>query len=63
MQHIDTYDKDRARRARIESAYKKRVQGQMFDPGTNKDNLTGFSTPQEKHGKRPAINSFSINLR
>lgn len=63
MRNIDTYDHDRARRARIEAAYKKRVQGQMFDPGTNKDNLTGFSTPQEKHGKRPAIQSVKINLR
>ncbi len=63
MQQIDTYDKDLARRRRIEAEYKKRVKGQMFDPGSNRDNITGLPNPVDKPGKKPVINSFHINLK
>lgn len=63
MRNIDTYDQERARRARIEAEYRERVKGQLFQTGTNKDNLTGFSTPQDKPGKKPVMNSCKINLK
>ena len=63
MQHVDTYEQDRARRARIEAEYKERVKGQLFQTGTNKDNLTGFLTPKDKPLKGPFINAWRINLK
>lgn len=63
MRNIDTYDHDRARRARIEAEYRERVKGQLFTVGTGYDTHTGGQTPQEKHGKTPVMQSVKINLR
>ena len=63
MRNIDTYDQERARRARIQAEYEQKVKGQLFQTGTNKDNLTGFSTPQDKPLKRAVMQSVKINLK
>lgn len=64
MRNIDTYEQDRARRARIEAEYRQRVKGELFDPGINRDHITGLPNPQDKQPKKPNYNySFKIILK
>lgn len=59
-----TISKEQARRRRIEAEYRERVKGELFDPGTNRDCLTGLPNPVDKQPKKPNYNySFKINLK
>jgi hypothetical protein len=63
MHKIDTYDQDRARRARIEAEYKERVRGQNYKPLKNRDDLTGMPTGVCKTSNKPASDIYKIKIR
>ena len=65
MEEIKTISNEQARRrrARIEAEYRQRVKGELFDPGINRDHITGLPNPQDKQPRKPLINSFRINLK
>ena len=63
MQHVDTYEQDRARRARIQAEYEAKVKGQLFTVGNGYDTHTGGSTPADKQMGRPVVQSYRFNFR